>query len=534
MKVKAQIQHKDKDNQKMILQALVPFACLKDSVLFTYRTNDTVSGVIKRGKIQDEKQAQFQSSMEFYQRRVDSKRSSDIKDFIKRSILLEKDGAQLATLFPTSMILALSNDEELGNSVNIYNDSCDLELSSNVFIVDGQHRMMGMIKLYDELSRIVVKTDNDNYVLDYLQKYKFNCTILVNFDLWEQGQVFVNVNFKQKPVNKSLYYEIFGSEYRENETDWERNKIFLSHKIASLLNTHPDSPYYERVKMLGTGKGYVSQAFVVESLQRHFKKGGLWYFDPDSNVLKDTDTNYYGYELLSFFVAIKELFQEFWPKNDDVKVNIICKTTGFGAWVRLLGMMRDDDEYTLLRQLKDSAANNKVCQQYVDRVMEILSPVTEYGELLFGKNSEFLSSSGLASVSKLYKKILFYLQLAQETKEIQEPQGSQELPFSSNKICEELQEYLWTTPIEDLNPLGHHYEVENISEFKIVNFEKDSDEVFATFSVHVNIYLDNEETSVFSMQFPADATMFLNNDDSGYHLDENNIKVSVNTSKYYL
>ena len=529
--MKAQIQHKDDDNQKLILQALVPFTCLKDSVLFTYRTSDSVSGVVQSGKRQDEKQAQFQSSMEFYQRRVDSKRSSDIKDFIRKSILLEKNGSQLASLFPTSMILALSNDKEFGNIVDEIdgtNDCCNLEFSSNVFIVDGQHRMMGMIKLYDELSRIVVKTDDDDYVFKYLKKYKFNCTILVNFDLWEQGQVFVNVNFKQKPVNKSLYYEIFGSEYRENETDWERNKIYLSHKMASLLNTHSDSPYYKRVKMLGTGNCYVSQAFVVESLQRHFKKGGLWFFDPDSNALKDEDTNYFGYELLSFFVAIKELFSKFWPDNSATNGSIICKTTGFGAWVRLLGMMRDDDDYPLLKQLKECAAIDKVCRQYVDRVKDILNPVTEYGDLLFGENSEFSSTSGLASVSKLYKKILFYLQLAQEPKE------TQERPFNSNKICEELQEYLWITPIDDLNPLGHHYEVENISEFKITEFEKDSNKVRATFSVHVNIYLDNEGDSGFSMQFPAEATILLDKDDNGYHLDRENINVNIFTDKFYV
>ena len=151
--MKAYIQHKDKLNQKLILQALVPFVCLKDSVLFTYRTNDTQIGA--------EKQTQFRSSIDFYQRRIDSKRSNDIKEFIRKSILSEKNGSQLATLFPTSMILALSVDDEgdNGNRIKIIdNDSCELEFESNIFIVDGQHRMMGMIKLYDELDRLIVKT----------------------------------------------------------------------------------------------------------------------------------------------------------------------------------------------------------------------------------------------------------------------------------------------------------------------------------------------------------------------------------------
>ena len=525
----AQIQHKDTENQKLILQALVPFTCLKDSVLFTYRTNDVVYGVVNGGEKRSEKQAKFQSSMDFYQRRVDSKRSNEIKDFIRTSILSEKDKKQLATLFPTSMILALSNDEEFGNRVNVIDDDCcELELSSNVFIVDGQHRMMGMIKLYNELNELIVKTDDDNYVFNYLQNYKLNCTILVNFDLWEQGQVFVNVNFKQKPVNKSLYYEIFGSEYREGSNNPERDRIFISHNIAVTLNNHKESPYYQRVKMLGTGKGYVSQAFVVESLQRHFKKGGLWYFDPESSTVANDDTKYFAIELLSFFVAIKQLFQEYWPKEDEPRGTIICKTIGFGAWTRILGMMRTDDNDILLKRLKESAEDNTVCTQYVKHVTNSLSCIKKYGESLFGKDSEFSSSSGLASVSKLYKKILFYLDLSQANE-------TQELPFDSNKVCEELQEYLWKIEVDDLKTLGHHYDVENISKFEITDYEKDIDtfKVKATFSLYVNIYLDNEDDSGFSMEFPAKATLFLDKNDEEYHLDTNNIKISVITDEFY-
>ena len=516
--MKAYIQHKDRQNQKLILQALVPFTSLKDSVLFTYRTNDMANG--------GEKYAQFQSSIEFYQRRVDSKRSNEIKDFIRKSILLEKNGIQLATLFPTSMILALSVEESLGNSLKVHDDdSCELDFSTNVFIVDGQHRMMGMIKLFDELQRFAVRTDEDDFVFEYLQHYKFNCTILVNYDLWEQGQVFVNVNFKQKPVNKSLYYEIFGSEYRENETDWKRNQIYLSHQIALSLNENPKSPFYQRIKMLGTGDGYVSQAFVVESLQRHFRRGGLWYFDQDDS---SSDTKYYATELLSYFVAIQKLFSKYWPEKGSTKGSIICKTTGFGAWLRLLGMMREDDDELMLKYLKESAKNGEICEPYVERVSKILGPIKKYGESLFGDSSEFKSSSGQGSESKLYKKILFYLQTPQTL-------ASSNLPFNSDKLCEELQEYMWLTPIDDLDVLGHHYEVENISEFKVVDYKKgiDAFEVKVSFGIYVNIYLDNEDDSGFSMEFPADATILLDKDDNDYHLDENNIKVRVDTDKFY-
>ena len=235
--MKAQIQHTDKSRSRLILQALVPFLELKDSVLFTYRTNTN-------GQTGD-KRSQYEASMQFYQRRVDEKRSDEIKAFIRKSILQERDGRLMATLFPTSMILALTGDsgDEGENRVDIIDDEhCEVVLRSNVFIVDGQHRMMGMIKLYEELDRMIVRTDDDDYVYDYLKDYKFNCTILVNYDLWEQGQVFVNVNFKQKPVNKSLYYEVFGSEYREDSQDDKRNQIYMAHCLVKELNEQKNSP----------------------------------------------------------------------------------------------------------------------------------------------------------------------------------------------------------------------------------------------------------------------------------------------------
>ena len=517
----AYIQHKDKLNQKLILQALVPFTVLRESVLFTYRAKDVQNT--------SDKHAQYEASMEYYQRRVDSKRSNDIKEFIRKSILLEKEGSQLATLFPTSMILAMNADEDgvPGNTLKINeNGTCDLDFATNVFIVDGQHRMMGMIKLYEEVSS-GEKTSDNLYIIDYLRDYNFNCTILINYDLWEQGQVFVNVNFKQKPVNKSLYYEVFGSEYRESETDWNRNKIYLAHKIAKTLNEHPLSPFCQHIKMLGTGAGYVSQAFVVESLQRNFKNGGLWYFDPDETSVKK---NYYATELLSYFVAIKGLFPTYWPKDDDTKGTIICKTTGFGAWVRLMAMMRNDDDAILLKQLKDSAENDEICQPYVERVTDILAPLKKYGEELFGKDSEFASSSGQGAESKMYKRMLYYRQ-----REFEDEKDTDTYPFDQDKVGEELQEYLWTNIVDDLDILGHHYEVENIEDFKILSFKKgvDAYEIETAFSVYVNIFMDNEDDSGFSMGFPAEAKLLWDKDGDDFHLDESSVKVSVNTDKYY-
>lgn len=519
--MKAIIQHKDNLNQKFVLQALVPFVSLKDSVLFTYRANVTQQT--------EDKYAQFKSSMDYYQRRVDSKRSDEIKNFVRNSIIQEMNGKQMATLFPTSMILAISTDEDLepANRLAIgEDDNCDLCIETNVFIVDGQHRMMGMIKLYEDLDKQVVRTEEDDYVYEFLKKYKFNCSILVNYDLWEQGQVFVNVNFKQKPVNKSLYYEVFGSEYHEEISSEKQNKIFLAHEMAYMLNENKESPYYGCVKMLGTGQGYISQAFIVESLQRNFKDGGLWYFDPDKSEAAD----YYGTELLSYFVAINKIFKRYWPEAGKKEGTIICKTTGFGAWIRLMGMLRRDDDLKLLSNLRDSAKKGEICVPYIDHVAEKLSPLKKYASTLFGENSEFKSSSGQGSETKLYKKMLYYLQNPNSV----DVKGKK-LGFDVESLRENIQEYVWSNPIDDLDPLGYRCEVEEIDDFEIVEYGgSDSGfDIKAAFNIYVNIFMDNEDEVGFSMQFPSHCTVSLNRNSQGFEIDENSVRISVDTDKYY-
>ena len=230
------IQNYDKVGGKMVMQGLIPFMELKDAVIFTNRTNPN-----RRDK---KKLDIAQESYNYYQRRIDNTRIKSIVDFIDYSLDEELEGNMLSTLFPTSMILAIDYDpdeseNETSNKLKLLDgDMCSLDIRSNAFIVDGQHRMFAMLRYYKELCQKAENRNDDTLKkkIEIIEKYKFNCTILVNYDLWEQGQVFINVNFKQKPVNKSLYYEVFGSEYRENKSDWKRNKIYLAHMMTKDLN----------------------------------------------------------------------------------------------------------------------------------------------------------------------------------------------------------------------------------------------------------------------------------------------------------
>ena len=502
----------------MVLQALVRFTELKDCVVFTSRTN--------LNKRIDDSRLITKESLEYYQRRIDTSRIGDIENFIVSSILDEREGIILATLFPSSMILAVEEEDGITQDED---GICNIRLKNNVFIVDGQHRMLAMMRVYDKLQKNAALTESEkDYIAQYLESYKFNCTILVNYDLWEQGQVFINVNFKQKPVNKSLYYEIFGSEYREKKADWRRNKIYLAHCLAKVLNDHPSSPFLNQIKMLGTGAGYVSQAFVVEALLPLFNNGGIWAIDTDSDKLSSTDYAYFSTELVSFFYTIHKMFTRYWPTEGATKGTLICKTTGFGAFCRLMATIREADDMELVNALKRSTEQNMLCEPYIQFVENKLEPLQKTAERLFGKDSDFANNTGKAAEKKLYKQMLANIQKANNSID-EDITGLDE--NDTDKIYEQIQEYLWGHVISELDELAYQYEVEDISDFKITSYQPNAKgfSVECSFEINTTLYLDNEDDRGFMMSFPTKMQADFNSDKE---IEEDSITFSIDTSKY--
>lgn len=514
--MKAFVQHKDPNGDKAVLQSLVRFTDLRDSVIFTSKTN-------LNKKLEDKKKV-TEESLSYYQRRIDLTRIGDIENFIINSILDEKDGIILATLFPSSMILAVDDDE---NDVIIDKDGiCDVIFSQNVFIVDGQHRMLAMIRVYDKIDKNnELSQDDKAYIKKYIENYKFNCTILVNYDLWEQGQVFINVNFKQKPVNKSLYYEIFGSEYRENKTDWRRNKIYLAHCLAKVLNENRESPFRGKIKMLGTGVGYISQAFVVEALLPHLSSNGIWYIDTNKENLSSVDYSYFSTELVSYFNTIHRLFESYWPEENATKGTLICKTTGFGALSKLMGTIRDADDESIVKALKRSSSAKELCKDYISIVEKKLQPLVNCADTLFGINSEFAQNTGRAAESKLYKRMLSELQ-----KRSSSVSGLSESDLAT--IYEQIQNFLWVNSIEDFDELVHHYDVEDITDFDLSSLVRTIGgyDIICSFGINVNLYMDNDDITGFKMNFPAIIKASYDTDNK---LLDDSVLLTIDTRKYY-
>lgn len=393
--MKATIISGSQDAQKWILQANIPFVKLRNKARFTYMRDPAED-------IYDENEP-LPRQVD-YQRRIKEDRIKDIINFIKRSIINEKNGEQVSVLFPTAMLLATTLKDEtayqLGDEIDLTSIFDQLD---SFYVVDGQHRLRAMDDLYKDVTENrLLFDDSDTVIKDYLDHYVFNCTILLNFDLWEQAQVFADVNFNQTRVNKSLYFSIYGMNYSKNPSDWSRNYIFIAHRLVKFMNSVETSPLKGCIKMLGTGKGFISQAFFAEALMPFIRSPrGMWYVNPR---ILNTQPNYryMAVELISYFDAVKKVLANYWPEGS-VHRSILCKTTGVGAMVKLMGYLH---QIKMDRELMDDLRNQTKAQvyaPYTDFVIPYLEKLKEEGDYLFDlKNGHFSGTGGKGLEHQLF------------------------------------------------------------------------------------------------------------------------------------
>lgn len=168
------------------------------------------------------------------QRLIDEARLASIARYISRT-----DSA-----FPNSIILAANFSEKDGtieedSSIrwNIKRDASGgyvLTIPSPeklAAIIDGQHRLFAFALVDKDIARL------DTQLI---------CSIFLDLPKPFQAQLFAIINSTQKPVPKSLTYELFGYNISEEDADhWSPDKlaVFLSRK----LNAEADSPLRGRI-----------------------------------------------------------------------------------------------------------------------------------------------------------------------------------------------------------------------------------------------------------------------------------------------
>lgn len=209
-------------------------------------------------------------------------------------------------LFVNTFIL---NWTDTDNQPKIKKDTLNLPLQGRrAQILDGQHRIEGLREAanYDT-------TIKDKEVL---------VSLAIGLTTKEAAKIFLNINSEQKPVPKSLIYDLFGEAIEDKE-----HAINRATDIIEFLNTDESSPFYQRVKYPGSpkGTGLIDLAIIVNAIKPHLGSDGVF------NRLQLKEIEVQQRIILNYYTSIKKSYQKannLWDKSSE---NPFIKGAGFNG-----------------------------------------------------------------------------------------------------------------------------------------------------------------------------------------------------------
>lgn len=160
-------------------------------------------------------------------------------------------------IFYNTFILNWTNVDD---KISFTKDKIIIPLTpSSAQVIDGQHRLEG-------LKAAVLKKPE-------IGEQEIIVSITNHLKTKDAARIFLNINTEQKPVPKSLIYDLFG----EIEDD-ENHAINRANDIVSELNTNDSSPYYRLIKLPGMprGVGIVDLATFISSIKSDLEFNGIY------------------------------------------------------------------------------------------------------------------------------------------------------------------------------------------------------------------------------------------------------------------
>lgn len=224
--------------------------------------------------------------------------------------------------FPTPIIIAVREDADVRIDEDYITFNEDKILGE---VIDGQHRLEGL------------KASN------FLSKFQMPVVLMFNLYPSQKAYVFSIINSKQTRVNMSLIYDLFALSDK-------RSPYKTCHETARALNIDTDSPFFNRLKMLGKKEddqnlASLSQGTFIKYLLELISKNpdedtrkikNDIKLDPNSNLVLrqyfiDNQDSVIFKIILNLFNGVKDAFEEEWSNPDQY---IISKPIGFGAVVK--------------------------------------------------------------------------------------------------------------------------------------------------------------------------------------------------------
>lgn len=255
------------------------------------------------------------------QRRISLSRINEISEYIK---------GKSSNFLPNTVILSvdISESDQFSDKYDEYESQeigmFEFDNTVRFMVIDGQHRLAGIFTTEESV----------------IEEIEIPAVILFNVSLSTAAKLFSDINGKVKPVNRSLVYDLY-----ENIEETDYSQIKKLHLVCKNFYDNETSPLFRQIKMLGVGKGAISQAFFIDYALRAIKEAKI----------ESHDAQYIYSQLFVYFKVFQELFPEDWPvpvefsnyieleKYSENVLNVrksqLVKTNGFGAIMKLFPLV---------------------------------------------------------------------------------------------------------------------------------------------------------------------------------------------------
>jgi DGQHR domain-containing protein len=214
---------------------------------------------------------------------------------------LTSDGSS-PPLLPNAIIISLSAQSFFQDGhLHICNRP-----AGEAFVIDGQHRLWA----FDS---------------QYSGPIDFNVVVTAFIDLDDSGKAFIfrSINGNQRKINPSLVYDLIPMLRDKESVTFQDRRC---HDIVVYLNEAADSPWRDRIAMVGASDRIISQSSFISGLKKLFKKGHLF---TDSDFFEERMQHEI---LIEYFRAIQNSYSSEW----DNKAFFLCKYVGVSSLLSLL------------------------------------------------------------------------------------------------------------------------------------------------------------------------------------------------------
>ncbi|MGH9327538.1 MAG: DGQHR domain-containing protein [Terriglobia bacterium] len=207
-------------------------------------------------------------------------------------------------LLPNAIIISLSPDSKfLNGRLHI----CKRP-AGEAFVIDGQHRLWAFGPDYSG--------DKDMNVV---------VSAFLNLDNSRKASIFRSINANQRKINPSLVYDLIPMLRETEPVQFEDKRC---QELVAFLNEAPESPWKDRIAMVGAGNRIISQSSFISALKKLFRKGHL-FGSTDPDFFEERMQHEL---LLEYFRAISKPYSAQW----DNKAFLLCKYVGVSALLNLL------------------------------------------------------------------------------------------------------------------------------------------------------------------------------------------------------